>query len=135
MSDCIFCKIVAGEIPVYEIYRDEKFVVFPDRNPLNTGHVLIVPKEHVDFVFDVSEATYNELFQLVRRIAPVVREAMDSARIGLIVEGFGMPHHSHIHVIPINTQNELDPSRSRPASEEELKETAEKIRSALKNSV
>lgn len=127
MNDCIFCKIAAGEVPAEKVYEDDLFVAFLDRNPINPGHTLIIPKEHVDHFSDIPQPLYGQLFDLVKRIAPILKEVMGSARTGLAIEGFGVAH-AHIHLVPINHGNELNPERARLATSEELREIGEKIR-------
>lgn len=127
MDDCIFCKIASKEIPADIFFEDEHSVAFLDIKPINPGHALIVPKMHVDHFFDLPQPIYQHLFDVAKRIAPTLKEAMGSARTGLAIEGFGVPH-AHIHLVPINHGNELNPERAKTATAEELKEIGERIR-------
>lgn len=131
MDSCIFCKIAKGEIDSAKIYEDDKFFAFLDARPLNPGHTLLLPKEHVDYVFEVDEPLYSELFKTAKKLSKPIQNAVQSKRIGLAIEGFGVPH-IHIHLIPINNANEIDPHRAKKATTEELQEVAEKIKKEIK---
>ena len=130
MNDCIFCKIASKEIPVDLVYEDEHIVAFLDIKPINPGHTLIVPKEHVDHFFDMSSSVYQHVFDTVKKIAPILKDVMGTARTGLAIEGFGVAH-AHIHLVPINHGNELNPERAKPATPEELEEMTKKIKKNL----
>ena len=130
MNGCVFCKIIAGEIPTNKVYEDDSFFVLLDIHPINPGHLLIVPKKHIPYVFDMQDPLFTELFKLARTLAPKIKEVMKVVRVGLAIEGFGVDH-THVHLVPINTINELNPERAKAASPEELKEVAEKIRATL----
>lgn len=130
MNDCIFCKIASKEIPVDLVYEDERIIAFLDMKPINPGHTLIVPREHVDHFFDMSLPVYQHVFDMAKKIAPKLKDAMGSARIGVLIEGLDVPH-AHVHLIPINGGREIDHERARVATPEELKEIREKIKAAL----
>ena len=130
MDDCIFCKIAQGKIDSAKIYEDEKFVAFLDMNPINPGHTLVVPKKHIDNIFDIEEPLYSELFQIAKKLSQPIKNAMESRRIGISVEGFGVPH-AHVHLVPINRGFELDPNRAKSAIPEELKKIGEKIKEEI----
>jgi len=127
MEGCIFCKIAKGEIDSAKIYEDEKFFAFLDMNPINPGDTLLVPKIHIDNAFDIEEPLYSETFKTAKKLSEPIKRAVNFKRIGLVIEGFGVPH-AHIHLIPINKGNEIDPKRKKEATNEELKEIAEKIK-------
>ena len=130
MTNCIFCKIVAGEIPSAKIWEDENFYAFLDINPINPGHTLLIPKKHEDYLFELEDPHYSDIFHKAKNLAHPLKKATGATRVGLIVEGFLVPH-VHLHLIPIHKGGELDPSRARKASPEELSEIAEKIRAEL----
>ena len=129
-SDCIFCKIIGGEVPCYKIWENEKFFLFLDRMPINPCHMLLIPKKHEVEVFDLDDELYSEIFSLVKKISKPLKEVTKAKRIGLAVEGLGI-FHSHVHIVPIYNSNELNPERAKMASEEELEKShkmlAEKI--------
>ncbi len=133
MDSCIFCKIARGEIDSVKIYEDEKFFAFLDMRPINPGHTLLVPKKHIDNIFDIEEPLYSELFQTAKKLSQPIKNAVKSLRIGISIEGFGVAH-AHVHLVPINKGYELDPNRARPAKPEELNEIAEKIKNNLQRS-
>ncbi len=130
MTPCIFCQIVNGAEPRHHIWEDDAFVAFLDRRPLNPGHLLIVPKKHESYVYDMEESAYSALFIVARQLEPALRRATNAKRIGLAVEGFGVDH-VHLHMIPINHANEMDPNKARIVTEEELQNVGEKIIRAL----
>ncbi len=130
MDGCIFCKIARGEIDSAKIYEDDKFFAFLDMKPINPGHILVVPKKHIDNIFDIEEPLYSELFQIAKKLSQPIKNALKSRRIGISVEGFGVSH-AHIHLVPINRGYELDPNRAKPATPKELSEVAKKIKKEI----
>ncbi len=131
MDGCVFCKIIKGEIETVKIYEDDKFFAFLDIRPINPGHTLLLPKKHIDYIFDIEEPLYSEIFQTAKKLAQPIQTAVQSKKIGLAIEGFGVPH-VHIHLIPINNLNDVDPHRAKSATAEELFEIAEKIKKEIK---
>jgi len=128
---CIFCSIIQGNIPVYKVWEDANFFAFLDIHPLQKGHTLLIPKNHTEEVFELSDELYAKLFLTAQKLSKSLREAMDSKKIGLVVEGFGVAH-AHVHLIPINNPHELNPEKAYKASEEELKETQVSILDSFK---
>jgi len=126
MENCIFCKILKQEIPCFKIWEDEKHLAFLDVNPMNPGHTLVVPKKHEDYLFDLSDKEYTELMLNAKKLAKVIKKKMNCKRGGLAVEGFGVPH-IHVHLVPINKGNELNPERTKPMEKEKLKEIQGKL--------
>ena len=126
----IFSKIIAGEIPCYKIAENEKFFAFLDIFPLREGHVLVVPKKEVDNLFDLPSEYLGEMLLFARPIAKAIEKAFDCNRCGISVIGLEVPH-AHIHLIPINSANDLNFTQSKPqALSENLKRAQEQI---LKN--
>ncbi len=78
MNDCIFCKIIRGEIDSAKIYEDDKFFAFLDMKPINPGHILVVPKKHIDNIFDIEEPLYSELFQIAKKLSQPIKNALKS---------------------------------------------------------
>jgi len=130
MKKCIFCQIVAGESFKYPVYEDQDFLAFMDIRPINPGHVVIVPKEHLGYLFDLPQRLYDKVFILAKDLAGPLRKVTGSQRIGLAVEGFGVDH-AHVHLIPVNHAGELDPHRAKPMNLNKLKILAEKIRKEI----
>lgn len=123
----IFSKIIAGEIPSYKITENDKFFAFLDIFPLKEGHVLVVPKTEVDNLFDLPNEYLQEMLLFVQPIAKAIEKAFDCNRCGISVIGLEVPH-AHIHLIPINSANDLNFTQAKPqASAESLKKVQEKI--------
>ncbi|HUC96475.1 MAG TPA: HIT family protein [Candidatus Saccharimonadales bacterium] len=102
----IFTRIINGEIPAYKIYEDDRIIAFLNIHPLNPGHTLVVPKIQVDHIWDLSDDEYMYLWEAVKKIGNHIREVIGSPRVGVVVEGFGVPH-VHVHLIPIYHGNDL----------------------------
>ncbi len=130
MDNCIFCKILSGTALSHKIWENENFFAFLDINPVNPGHTLIIPKHHIDYVFDLEEPLYSELFAVSKQLSEPIRKAMRAKRIGVVIEGFGVSH-LHVHLVPINGINELNPTRAQRATTEELQAIAISIRKEL----
>jgi histidine triad (HIT) family protein len=128
--DCIFCKISKKEIPSNVVYENERFLAFLDINPIKEGHTLIIPKEHNEDVFTMESELYQEIWDLAKKLSPALKRATDAKRIGVIVEGFLVPH-AHVHLVPLHHGNELNPENARPASGEELENMTEKIKKEI----
>ncbi len=103
----IFSKIIAGEIPSYKIAEDENFYAFLDVFPLVEGHVLVVPKTEVDKLFDVSEDLLSKWLVFAKPIAKAIEKSFECNRCGISVIGLEVPH-AHMHLLPINTANDLN---------------------------
>lgn len=128
MEDSIFTKIIKGEIPCYKIYEDEKVFAMLDIEPLSNGHVLVIPKKQVDLLWDLEQNDYDYLWQITKKIAQKIQAEMKPIRVGVVVEGFGVPH-AHIHLVPLYDKNVLRLHHGYPAetSPEELAKIAKKI--------
>ncbi|HPI24658.1 MAG TPA: HIT family protein [Candidatus Paceibacterota bacterium] len=102
--DCLFCKIVAGEIPAHKVYEDDKFIAFLDIKPVNPGHALIIPKAHYRNLFDMPSDLMSELGPLIKKIALAVKEATkaEGINIGWNNEPAAgqLIYHSHTHIMP-----------------------------------
>jgi histidine triad (HIT) family protein len=123
----IFSKIIARQIPCYKIAEDEKFFAFLDIEPLVKGHVLVVPKLEVDKLFDVPDDYLAGMLVFAKPIAHAIEKAFNCNRCGISVVGLEVPH-AHIHLVPINTANDLNFTKGKiKTSAEELKEVQEKI--------
>lgn len=123
----IFSKIIAGEIPSYKIAENDKFFAFLDIFPLREGHVLVVPKNETDKLFDLPDDYLGEMLLFAKPIAHAIEKAFDCNRCGISVVGLEVPH-AHIHLIPINAANDLNFTQAKPkASDESLKKVQEKI--------
>lgn len=103
----IFSKIISGEIPCYKIAESEHFLAFLDVFPLKKGHVLVVPKKEVDYIFDLDNDTYIGLMSFAKEVAVAIRKAVPCNRIAVSVIGLEVPH-AHVHLIPMNTTNDVN---------------------------
>lgn len=123
----IFSRIIAGEIPCYKIAENEHFIAFLDVSPLKKGHILVVPKKEVDYIFDLDSATYNGLMAFAKEIAIAIKKAIPCDRIGMTVIGLEVPH-AHIHLIPINSANDMNFSNEKlKLAKHEFEEISGKI--------
>lgn len=126
----IFTKIINGEIPSFKIAEDEKHFAFLDIRPLQAGHTLVVPKKEVDYIFDLDDEDLKNLMVFAKKIAVAIKKAVPCERIGITVIGLEVPH-THIHLSPINSVNDLDFRNTKEISKERMQEIAEKIKSFL----
>ena len=128
MSDCLFCKIVAGEIPSHKVAENEEFYAFLDINPVAPGHTLVIPKKEVDYIFDIDDAALGRMMAFAKRVARAQEAAIECKRVGLAVMGLEVPH-AHIHLIPITRESDMyfDKGKLSP-SQEELADIARRIR-------
>ena len=106
----IFSKIISGEIPFYKIKEDENFLAFLDVFPLVKGHVLVVPKMEVDKLFDLDDALLAAMLVFAKSIAKAIEKTFDCKRCGISVIGLEVPH-AHLHLVPINTADDLNFTR------------------------
>lgn len=127
----IFSKIIAGEIPCHKIAETEHFFAFLDVFPCAVGHTLVVPKQEIDYLFDLNDEIYAGLMAFTKQIEPAIRQAIPCKRVGVAVIGLEVPH-AHVHLIPINSMSDMDFNNKIKLSQEELAATAAKIRSFLK---
>ena len=97
MENCIFCKIISGDIPAYKIYEDDKFLAFLDIRPLNPGHTLVIPKQHTRWVWDVEDA--GAYFEVTRKIAKALQKAVETEWVASAIIGEAVAH-AHIQLIP-----------------------------------
>ena len=99
----IFSRIIAGEIPCYKVAEDERFFAFLDINPLVKGHTLVIPKQEIDYIFDLSDDDLAAMHVFAKSVARAIEKAVPCKRVGVAVMGLEVPH-AHIHLIPINKE-------------------------------
>ena len=129
--ESIFSKIVSGEIPSYKVAETLEYLAFLDVNPLVEGHVLVIPKKEVDYLFDMDSESYVGLMMFAQIVAKGIKKAIPCRRVGVAVIGLEVPH-AHIHLVPINRMDDINFSRKKLSlTEEELSQVAEKIREHL----
>lgn len=135
MSECIFCKIIKGELPSYKVYEDDATVAFLDIRPVNAGHTIVVPKKHSDNIFDISPLDWAATAETVRKLSIAIEKGIGADGVNIAMnnrEHAGqVVHHPHVHIIPRFKGDglKLMPQRSYETGEAEA--SLEKIRAAL----
>lgn len=128
----IFSKIISGEIPAYKVAETIDYLAFLDINPLAEGHVLVIPKQEVDYIFDIEDDVYAGLMIFAKIVARGLKKAVPCRKVGVAVIGLEVPH-AHIHLIPMNQVSDLNFARPKLSfTPEQLEATLEKIKAALK---
>ena len=123
----IFSKIAAGEIPSYKCAEDERFYAFLDINPVAKGHTLVIPRREVDYLFDMDDEELAAFEVFAKRVAVAIKKAFPCRKVAQVVLGLEVPH-AHIHLIPMNTEADVDFRREKvQLSAEEMQQTAAKI--------
>ena len=124
----IFSKIAAGEIPSYRVGESDKFYAFLDINPLAKGHTLVIPKQEVDYLYDLDDDTLQGMILFAKQIAQKIKAFSGCTKVTTVVLGLEVPH-AHIHLIPINSEKDVDFSREKlKLTPEEFEEIASKLR-------
>jgi len=124
----IFTKIINKEIPAEIIAEDERFIAFLDIMPLVKGHVLVVPKQEVDYIFNLDDETLSGLHIFAKKVAKAIDKTIKCTRVGVAVIGLEVPH-VHIHLVPLRTMDDINFTRPKlKITKEELAEIAETIR-------
>lgn len=132
---CPFCQIIRGHAPAHVVYEDDATCAFLDRRPINSGHVLVIPRLHVADFYALEDDVYGRLMRTVKRIAAAVNALTRPRKVGLVVAGFDVPH-THVHVVPMHDYHDitsrayLSGERATP-TEAELARTADGVRAAL----
>lgn len=103
----IFSRIIAGEIPCYKVAEDEKYFAFLDIAPLAKGHTLVVPKCEVDYLFDLDDETLAGMTIFAKRVAAQIKSVTGCKKVAMVVLGLEVPH-AHIHLIPMNSEKDVD---------------------------
>lgn len=126
----IFSKIIAGEIPAYKVAENDDYLAFLDLFPLQAGHVLVVPKVEVDYIFDLDDDVFKGLMLFSKQVAEKIKKVIPCNRIGVTVIGLEVPH-AHVHLIPISRESDMNFSQAKKKfTPEEMKAIAKKIREA-----
>jgi histidine triad (HIT) family protein len=129
-EDCVFCQFTVNKGKFFKIWEDRNFLAFLDYKPINPGHILLIPKKHLEYVFEMDEKLYKGIFERARRLSKPIKTATEAKRVGMIVEGFGMAH-AHVHLIPLYKGSELLKKGATDVTDEEFAKMAEKIRAAI----
>ena len=135
MNECIFCKIIKGEIPSNKVYEDEKVLAFLDIGPVNKGHTLVIPKKHAMNIFDIEQEDLNAVSEIVRKIAPAVKKAVNADGLNIMSSNGKaagqLVMHSHIHIIPRFKDDGLKHWPQGTYKEGEIEQVKEKIINSL----
>ena len=135
--DCIFCKIIEGEIPAVKVLDDELVLAFMDINPSSRGHMLVVPKKHAENIFEISEGDLAAVIKAVKRCATAVKEALKAEGVTVLqLNGTASDQivpHLHIHIMPRWENDGLSVStwEMKPGDMEEIKDIARKVKEHL----
>lgn len=136
-SDCLFCKLIAREIPAQVVYEDDETLAFLDINPVNPGHTLIIPKEHSVDIFEIDEKNWAAVMKTARIVAHAIERVYDVSGINIGMNnrpgaGQVIPH-AHVHVMPRFAGDPHNLWKGTPYAEGEFAATGEKLRAALAN--
>ena len=126
----IFSRIIAGEIPSYKCAENDKFYAFLDINPLAQGHTLVVPKQEVDYFFDLDDNDLADMVVFAKKVAKALRTAFPCRKVGMAVLGLEV-NHAHIHLVPLQSEGDMDFSRAKlQLTPEQMQQTADRILAA-----
>lgn len=129
----IFTKIINGEIPSYKIAEDDKFYAFLDIAPLAKGHTLVVPKQEIDYIFDIEDELLAQMHIFSKKVAKAIQLAIPCEKVGMAVIGLDV-RHAHIHLVPLQEVGDLNFAKEKlQLSSDEMKQTAELISSKFEN--
>ncbi len=123
----IFTKIIKGEIPSYKVAENDKFYAFLDISPLQKGHTLVVPKQEIDYFFDIEDDLMKDYICFAKKIAVAIKKAYPCEKVGMTVIGLEV-RHSHIHLVPMHKEGDLNFANEKLSfTEDEFKEIASNI--------
>ena len=125
----LFSKIVKGEIPCHKILEDDRYLAFLDIRPINPGHTLVIPKQEIDYIFDLDDEVLCGLLVFAKKTAAKIKKSVECQRIGIMVAGLEVPH-AHVHLVPINAVGDLTFANAKPCPSEDLARLADRIRRA-----
>lgn len=126
----IFTKIIKGDIPSYKVAENDDYLAFLDIQPLVKGHVLVVPKKEVDYIFDLDDTTLSGLMSFAKTVAKKMEKVLECKRIGVTVIGLEVPH-AHVHLIPINGVADMNFEKKKLSLESnEMEKIAQSIKEA-----
>lgn len=126
MPQCLFCKIVRGESPSFKVFEDANCLAFLNSNPIRDGHILLIPKRHCEYIFDLNSEEYSYLFKIARQLSSKIQVSLNVKRVGILVSGISIPH-VHIHLLPVFKKGDIDIRLAHQATETELTEIQKKI--------
>ncbi|HOW58242.1 MAG TPA: HIT family protein [Candidatus Omnitrophota bacterium] len=126
----LFTRIINGEIPAHKILENDRYLAFLDIRPVNPGHTLVIPKQEIDYLFDMNDELLKGLIVFSKKVARAIHKTVPCKKVGVMVAGIEVPH-AHVHLIPINGVSDLNFARAKDTSAEELAAMASKIRTNL----
>ena len=124
--DCVFCKIIAGEIKSFKIYEDDQILAFMDRYPVREGQTLVIPKKHIDHFSDLPDDLATKIFLKAHHISKNIRKKLNPERTGLVVHGYGVPH-AHLVIVPQHDENDITASQMAIIEDGKIIFTADKL--------
>jgi len=137
-SDCIFCKILAGEIPAIKVFEDERVLAFMDINPINEGHTLVIPRRHAPTIFDIEIEDLNAIMAAAKRLAQAIKLSLDPPGLNLVQSNGRVASqiidHFHLHLVPRWPEDKLAAAMNwklQPGDMDQIKAAAEKIKARL----
>ncbi|MDE6199133.1 MAG: HIT family protein [Muribaculaceae bacterium] len=122
----LFSRIAAGEIPSYKVAETDRYFAFLDINPVQPGHVLVIPKKETDYIFDIEDDEYAGLQLFAKKVAKALRAAVPCRKVGVAVIGLEVPH-AHIHLVPMSKEGDLDFTKKSTLPDTEMKAIADAI--------
>ena len=125
----IFTRFISGEIHCHKIAESENYFAFLDDNPVAKGHTLVIPKNEVDYIFDLDNEAYSGLMDFSKQIASAIEKSVSCIRIGLLAAGTSVPH-AHVHLIPLLSET-IDFERKINMDKSEMENIASEIRRNL----
>ncbi len=128
LMDCVFCKIVKGEIPSFRVAENDEFLAFLSIAPIKKGHTLVIPKKHSEYIFEMGDEALGQLMAFAKPVAEKLKTKIEpkTGKIGIMVAGLEVPH-THLHLIPMDVEGDLDFANAAAESPEDLKSILERI--------
>lgn len=123
----LFTKMLQGEVPFYKVAEDDRFFALLDIRPVKRGHTLVIPKQEVDYIFDMEDALLGDLMIFAKKVARVLKAVISCKKVGVMVAGLEVPH-THIHLIPMDAIPDLSFSNARAADPQDLENLAAELR-------
>ncbi len=132
MDNCIFCKIIKGELPCYKVWEDEKHLAFLTIKPQKKGHTLVIPRNHSDYFFDLEDKDLADIVIACKKVSRALKKAFkpSSGKISMLLMGQGVPH-VHVHLFPLDNESDVDPKKAYDADEKELKDAVRQIKDTI----
>lgn len=129
MDGCIFCKIVAGDIPAHKVWEDENHLAFLDIFPLKEGHTMVIPKAHHPYIFDIPDSELESLTKASKKVAEILKKTFNpkTGKVGVVVYGLDVDH-THVHLVPLDASGDLNFANKKKVNDSELEATLAKIK-------